>query len=205
MEPPETPAPVSWRSSELPSWKGPKGFTFDGSNPAPYKGHRWLPVRDYDVDIINTAAHDIDPEGWGLVRSWAAAAQLHYSFLEHLERDELYKYQADYWDYHYRRISINFLAIRGQDIVDAFPLPAEDEVFLTMDRPKELGRHVWVDGSGTAAHFAFVSQRYPHEDRGIAQTDLLSRYKAYADEMVCPYPNRKNSPGSKKSWWRAKK
>jgi hypothetical protein len=190
MSPPGNPPPPSWRASELPYWEGPEDFKFDGSNPAPYHNHRWLPIKG-DFDIVKTPAKDLsfDAEAGGL-HSWAAAAQTHYSFLSHLEKQDTYRYKFDHWDYHYSRLSINFFGIRGSDILDAYPFPGDDEAYLTMQRPRDLGRHVIVDGQGLAVHFAFGPQREAHERKGLYDTDLLSRYREYAQEFVCPYPNR---------------
>jgi hypothetical protein len=189
MEAPNPPPTTEWRTSELPYWQGPEDFQFDGSHPAPYHGHRWLPVKQ-PIDIINTPAGEMDHGGGGLLMNWAAAAQTHYSFLTHLEKGELHKYQFDHWDYLYSRISINFLAIAGNDIINAFPFPHDDEQFITTERSKELGRHVIVDGSGTAVHFAFGPQRDAHGRNGLYETDLLPRYREYALEFICPFPNR---------------
>ena len=190
LTPPDHPPPSSWRASELPYWEGPDDFEFDGSKPAPYPNHRWLPVEGY-IDIVKTPARELsfDSEGGGL-HSWAAAAQTHYSFLSHLEKQDTYRYKFDFWDYHYYRVSINFFGVWGSDIIDAYPFPGDDEAFLTTQRPKELGRHVIVDGHGLAVHFAFGPQREAHERKGLFNTDLLARYRAYAEELICPYPNR---------------
>jgi hypothetical protein len=141
--------------------------------------------------------------------NWGAAAQIHYSFLQHLEQDDIHKYKFDLWDYQYQRLSINFFAFRGKDIMDIFPFPQiDDEDYLTTKRPKALGRHVVVDGTGLAVHFAFSPQyregmwtwaqnlqwawqwlwgaRYDRDNyHRLRWTDLLSRYDAYAKEMVC--------------------
>ena len=37
-----------------------------------------------------------------------------------------------------------------------------------------------VDGNALAAHYAFR-----HQSAGLETTDVLARYKSYADEMVC--------------------
>ena len=37
-----------------------------------------------------------------------------------------------------------------------------------------------VDGNALAVHYAFLHQR-----EKLETTDLLARYKAYAEEMVC--------------------
>lgn len=190
---------MRWRTSALPDFDGPTDgpptFAKNGSTPAPYEGHRWLPVRPpKDVDIASTPASTLtyDPFGPGLL-NWAAAAQTHASFLSHLEKNETALYHFSIWDVAYARLSINFLAIRGRDVMDVFPFPKpDDEDYLTRVRPREVGRHVVVDGGALAAHFAFRSQRIAHEGRALGWTDLLGRYGDYAEEMVCPFPKREN-------------
>lgn len=77
------------------------------------------------------------------MNNWAIAAQEHYSFLEHLENDDLEKYQYDLWDYHYGRLSINLICIWGDDIVDNIGF-VDDEQFLTVELPKKLGRRKFM-------------------------------------------------------------
>jgi hypothetical protein len=197
MTPPSQPPPKnSWRASELPSYEGPpegpKDFFKNGTSEPPYKGHRWLPVRmpegeTYDMSLAPVDTLTNDAFGPSL-RNWGAAAQIHYSFLQHLEQNETWRYKFNIWDYNYRRLSINFLAIRGQDILDVFPFPErDDEKYLVEIRPKELRRRVIVDGTALAVHFAFLSQYNAFEgNKGVRWTDALDRYTAYADEMVCP-------------------
>lgn len=188
----------SWRASELPTYDGPlwgpDNFDYNGSTPAPYPRHRWLPVRpvpgeSYHIDLF--PAQTLTYEAFGpSLWNWAAGAQTHYSFLQHLEQGDTAKYKFDTWDYDYERLSINFFAIRGRDVLDAFPWSnPDDEDYLTVVRSKELGRHVVVDGTGIAAHFSFWPQRDAHDGRGLAWTDVLDRYRAYAQEMVCPFEN----------------
>jgi hypothetical protein len=199
MQRPDPPPARSWRASELPSYSGPtsgpEDFDHKGSTPAPYEGHRWLPVRlqpGESYDIALTPANTLTYDAFGpSLHNWAAGAQTHYSFLHHLEQGDTSKYKFDTWDYLYERLSINFLALRGSDILDVFPFPEpDDEAYLTTVRSKELGRHVIVDGTGLAVHFAFGPQRTAHEGKGLAWTDALSRYATYAQEKVCPFPNR---------------
>ena len=73
------------------------------------------------------------------MNNWSIAAQEHYSFLEHLENNDLEKYHYDIWDYHYGRLSINLICIWGDDIVDNIGF-VDDEEFLTVELPKKLGR-----------------------------------------------------------------
>jgi hypothetical protein len=123
------------------------------------------------------------------MHNWAAAAQAHYSFLTHLERQEVaQRYRFDLWgDFSaYTRLNINLIAIRGRDILDVYPFPgSDDEWYLTVTRPRELRRIVVVDGGGVAVHFAFHSQYTAHNWRGVTWTDALSRYHGYAEEFVC--------------------
>lgn len=201
MKKPKTPSPPdSWRPSELPAYdgptEGPKGFKIDGGSPAPFPGHRWLPVRhqekDKHEDLTKFPASTLTYDAFGpSLKNWAATAQLHFSFLQHLEKGETSRYKFGTWDYHYDRISINFIAVRGGDIMDCYPFPTQDdEGFLTVDHPKKIGRHVVVAGEGLAVHFAFGPQRWAHDGHGMTDTDLLGRYTAYANEMVCPFPTR---------------
>lgn len=202
MKPPKVPQPATWRTSALPSFdgapEGPPNFPKDGSAPAPHRNHRWLPVRPNHagdvLDITTSPASTLtyDPFGPGL-RNWAAAAQTHSSFLSRLEKNETDMYTFNLWDYAYERLSINFFAVRGRDIMDVFPFPQpDDEEYLTCIRPKELGRHVVVEGNALAVHFAFQSQRTAHEGRSLGWTGLLDRYKSYAEENTCPFPRREN-------------
>jgi hypothetical protein len=73
--------------------------------------------------------------------SWVVGAQVHYSFLQNLENDELWRYKFDLWDYHHDRISINFICVWGDDIVANRPFTGnDDEKFLTILLTKKLGR-----------------------------------------------------------------
>ncbi len=112
------------------------------------------------------------------------AAQQHYSFLAALEEGEtgISKYHFGMWDYQYYRVSINMIAIWGDDVVDNRPFPADDEEFLTVELAKRLGRHAVLDGEAVAAHYAFSWQV---RNGGIEMTDALERYRGFAEEKVC--------------------
>ena len=197
MTPPSHPPPKnSWRASKLPSYEGPlegpENFTMDGRTAPPFQGHRWLPVRlpegeTYDMSLAPVDTLTYDPFGPSL-SNWAAAAQIHYSFLQHLEQGDTWRYKFDTWDYNYIRLSINFLAIRGKDVIDVFPFPQkDDEEYLAQKRPVELRRRAIVDGTALAVHFAYHNQYDAFGgQRGVGWTDALDRYSALADEMICP-------------------
>jgi len=199
MEAPKHPSSglsTSWRASELPTYggppEGPKGFTIDGNSEAPFEGHRWLPVRPpngsvFDLGYSPASTITYDAFGPGSLRSWAVAAQTHYSFLQHLEDGGTWRYKFDTWDYQYERLSINFYAVRGSDIIEVFPFPeGDDEDYLTRTRPRQTKRPVVVDGTGLAVHYAFNPQYTAHDGKALMWTDVLPRYAAYAKEVACP-------------------
>lgn len=172
----------------------------------PFQNHRWLPLGPgyYNLDgtpITLTTYNDHGP-GW---KNWAVAAQEHYSFLEHLENGDVDQYHFGTWDYQYERLSINMIAVWGDDIVNNRPVPNDDEKWLTIQLPKKLGRRksppmclscsfprnppltqisdAVIDGKAVASHYAFRSQtKY---GKGLEWTDLLDRYRAYANENIC--------------------
>ncbi|KAF2973327.1 hypothetical protein GQX73_g354 [Xylaria multiplex] len=185
----QSPTQASWRASQLPSYtgppEGPHNFNLDGSTPAPFEGHRWLPVRNTPDEnaqqiVRPSPASTLTFSAWGTaVTNWAVAAQAHYSFLHHLEQGDTWRYKFNTWNFNYERLAINFIAIRGKDIMSSFPFPQDDdEEYLTCTRPKELGRPVVVDGNALVSHFAFALQRQPHNGRSIMWTDALARYQA---------------------------
>lgn len=201
MEGPQQSPPISpesaslkkstWRLSELPKFHGsidgPPGFRIDGSTPAPCQGHRWLHVSPsqgkanaFDPSLFPCSTLGLTVRGPNTT-NWAAAAQAHYSLLHHLEARDTSQYRFGICDFMYERCSINFIAIRGRDILDAFPFAiGDDEEFFTRVRPKELGRRVVVDGTGLVAH----EQRTANNGAALMWTDLLARYRAYAEELT---------------------
>ncbi|KAL8643568.1 MAG: hypothetical protein Q9226_008276, partial [Calogaya cf. arnoldii] len=151
---------------------------------------RWLPVpAPFNNSLKGTPASLLQYESStkGL-HNWAIAAQQHYSFLQNLERGQLWRYglsksqdvsksRNNLWHMQGTRIQINLIAIWGDDVVDNLPVPPDDERYFTVDLPKKLGRAAVVDLNAIAVHFAFRHQR-----KGMERTDLLGRYKNLADE-----------------------
>jgi hypothetical protein len=178
----------TWRASELPQWSGPANYTIDESSPAPFVGHRWLPLppgSDIDDTPISVVEYNLAGSGW---HSWVVGAQTHYSFFENLEKDQLHRYKYDLWDYHYDRISIHFILVTGEDILRVMPIENDDEGYLTMKATKALGRHAVMEGTGLAVHFGFGTQVMAHDWHGLHDTDALDRYRAFAEERVCGKP-----------------
>lgn len=76
------------------------------------------------------------------------------------------------------------LRISARDMLDVFPsAQQDDEDYLTVVRPKQLRGHVIVDGVGLAAFSLLYTA---HDEKGVRWTGLFVRYKAYADDIVCP-------------------
>ena len=130
----------TWRASQLPDWSGPEDQDFSHEFPAPFQGHRWLPLKkgtpDDKTPITMTEYHKAS-KGWS---SWAVAAQQHYSFFENPEQNKLERYHFNIWDFKYDRISVHLLAMWGTDIVENLPFDADDEGFLTEILPRRLKR-----------------------------------------------------------------
>ncbi|GAM34290.1 hypothetical protein TCE0_015f01767 [Talaromyces pinophilus] len=180
-----------WRPSKLPPHtersEGASGFCADGTTPAPFQGHRWLPLRSDPAKPRKELPNDtVIFDAWGPnTENWAVGAQTHYSFLQHLEQNTTWRYKFDTWNMDHMRLAITFLAIRGKDIIDSFPFSCDDdEYYLTCIRPKELARPVVINGTGLAAHFAFNPQRVAHDGKSIMWTDLLDRYRLVAAEIA---------------------
>ena len=157
----------AWRASKLPKWSG-DNMTFhlsglaekpdDGSSVPigspggpPFKGHRWLPLRDNDQNldktpVAKTEYYSNGADWW----SWAIAAQLHYSLLENIEKDQLNLYEYGFgkdkrreglWNMQYERMNINFMAIWGKDVIDNLPFSqGDDELELSVKLNIKLRR-----------------------------------------------------------------
>ena len=68
----------------------------------------------------------------------------------------------------------------GDDVLAMMPFPEDDEEHMTSLYPKKSGRHVIVDGHGVAVHHGYSIMA-----EGLRSTDILDRYRAYAEEMIC--------------------
>ncbi|KAH7025902.1 uncharacterized protein B0I36DRAFT_386277 [Microdochium trichocladiopsis] len=149
-------------------------------------------------------------------RSWAVAAQQHYALFRNLELNRVSQYffgrkihwkateenlkvlgshvQTDpklpggeqLYDTQYKRYNLNFIAIWGHDVKAIVPLSTDDEQDITVTRPRELHRPFVIDTRVIVAHLSFYTQH-----NGIKTTDILDRWRAFANEMVCTPQNRK--------------
>jgi hypothetical protein len=181
------PALIDWRASHLPSWSGPSDFSaLDYASP--HTPHRWLPLRkgsddrsSYFTALDRTPITETSYSAWSAgLYHWQIAAQEHYCFLEHLEDNDLWRYKFPIWDYNYERMGIQFIAMMGRDINAAKPMEEDDESYFSEVMTQRLGRHAVVAGQGLAAHYSFGPQR-----EGMATTDVLERYRSFAEENIC--------------------
>ncbi|KAH8690643.1 hypothetical protein BGW36DRAFT_328511 [Talaromyces proteolyticus] len=191
----------AWRASELPTWNESDSkwqmpeldnfYSLFGVNEkTSVPKHRWIPTRNltylYQTPV---ASSEYDAFGNNL-QHWPLAAQAHYSLLQNMEERRLGRYfmvhgsdeeAISTWDMRGSRISINFMAVRGIDILNnMMKLKGDDEHILTVELPKQLNRAVLVETTSVVAHFAFGPQK------NLIKTDLLERYHNYASEMICP-------------------
>ncbi|UNI25015.1 hypothetical protein JDV02_010723 [Purpureocillium takamizusanense] len=188
----EADATTPWKPSQHPYWEGPADYTWPLDKKPPHKNHRWLRVQD-DNMMGQTPAAELKYEVWGpSYESWAIAAQMHYSLLENIENDRTDAYKFGTWDMHGHRIRINFMCFYADDIlntdVENWPKNRGDEDMVVIDLPKQLNRSVTIAGAALGAHFQYSDQG------DLADTDLLRRYRALADERACQFQRRKQSP-----------
>lgn len=102
------------------------------------------------------------------------------------------------------RMGIQMVAIWGDDILasDIHHGNGDDEYHFTEVMTKQTGRRMCffgpmrkllflliqfvptdavVDGRAIVSHYTFLPQR-----SGLESTDILERYRAYAEEFICP-------------------
>lgn len=179
--PPE--ADLDWRTSNLPLWTGPEDFRVLKGFAPPGNKHHWLLSDDEQVDRtpISTSMYTTDGPGF---TDWTVKAQQHYSFLHHLELDQLHRYKFPKWS-NPADISPNLLcfwdadanAVQSKILHGSSYIPSG----FVEDANNPTKRNIVIDGKGLAAHYSADAGA---ED--LDSTDILQRYEAYAKEMVCP-------------------
>lgn len=178
--PSKSPSENDWRPSTLPHWEGPANFRVQKGFTPPFNGHRWLLPEDSDDQdpIASSVYTDTGPT----LQDWTVGAQQHYSFLNHLEADELSRYKFPLWVDPTEPISENFGCFWGRDaeaLRSVFQGSKSDPdgfwTSWTRTRP-----HVAIDGKGLVSHYSAQQGA-----EGLDAADLLERYRAYAEERVC--------------------
>jgi hypothetical protein len=176
-------ADLDWRTSNLPSWTGPADFRVLKGFAPPGNKHRWLLSDEGQVDRtpISTSMYTTGGPGFA---DWTVKAQQHYSFLHHLELDELHRYKFPKWS-NPADVSPNLLcfwdadadAVQSRILHGSSYIPSGS----VQDGNDPTKRNIVIDGNGLAAHYSADAGA---ED--LDSTDILQRYQAYAKEMVCP-------------------
>jgi len=210
----EVSASQDWRTSNLPELSDFEALTFRDTNWTTYlpTRHDFSPqywslaastARNLQISPVVTAMNpDTPSKGGGFMPTvtWPIAAQSHYSLIHHLEHNTLSKYHFGgtdgLWNPWYHHFSINFMAIRGSTVQrvpfwdDAHKDWFGDENTLTEMLPRALDMPLLVDTHAIVAHYSFHMGQNQERwlDRG---TDLLERYRGYANEMVCGMENQK--------------
>ena len=195
----------TWRASELPRWKGttPEEFQFsdhedeerihkeDGYH-KPGHGYRWLPLPNTSKNLLGTPIAKGEYNAFGTaLYEYEIAVQQHYSLLDNLENNRTRKYwfgdNEGIWNMQYDRYNINFLAIWGHDVALDPPPDGDDEQDYTVTYNRYHTRPLLIDTHSIVAHFSFGAQRR------VYQTDLLSRYRAYANERIGTWNNQQHA------------
>lgn len=70
--------------------------------------------------------------------------------------------------------------------MDILEIHGDDESDLTEAMPRKLGRPFLLETRALVSHFSFGPQ-----SEGLRRTDLLARYRGFANEMVCERGNQK--------------
>jgi len=171
-----------WRASSLPQWHGPATFKVQKGFRPPFQGHRWLLPAEAGSDQ-DPIAGSIYTETGPSLQDWTVSAQQHYSFLHHLEANDLTRYKFPLWTDPTEPISQNFGCFWGDDaeaLGDIFDKPEEEDLRKSWSGLNGSRPHVVIDGKGLVSHY---SARLGPD--GLDSTDLLDRYRAYAHERVC--------------------
>lgn len=149
----------AWRASDLPTWIGADWqmpeldhfySLFGVNDKTNVPNHRWIPTRNSSL-LYQTPVALSEYNAFGNnLHFWALAAQAHYSLLQNIEERRLGRYfmvhgsdeeAVSTWDMRGSRISINFMVIKGSDIIDNLDeLQPDDEDKLTVVLPKALNR-----------------------------------------------------------------
>jgi hypothetical protein len=171
-----------WRASSLPRWQGPPNFKVNKEFEPPYEGHRWLLSRGANSGQDPIAA-SVYTETGPTLQDWTVGAQQHYSFLHHLENNDLIRYKFPIWVDPTEPISENFGCFWGNDaaaVHQTFRHEKRSRSSPSWHKPGNPSRHVIIDGKGIISHYSAQQGA-----AGLDTTDLISRYRAYAQERVC--------------------
>lgn len=123
----------------------------------------------------------MDPQGWA---NGHFAVNIHNLLLQHLEENtvpDLYLYQ-DFPLQIGMQFSVSCFAALGSHYA-SLPEPGvlqpyEEESWHTVHRPKAIGQPNMLVGNALVSHYTFFPQRAI-----VTQTDILDRYRKYAEKV----------------------
>lgn len=121
-----------------------------------------------------------DQSGWN---DPIYAEVVHRAFLDDVRRGQLALWKSSFTEWHcldYERVSINCISWLGSTFA-AFKgaVGQDEEQWLSVVKPRELGAHNVIFGGAIVAHFAFYTQR-----RHMDDTDILDQYRALTQESL---------------------
>ncbi|KAI2622673.1 hypothetical protein GGS26DRAFT_583842 [Hypomontagnella submonticulosa] len=196
-------AAETWRVSEKKKY--PRDELVEDYNlmdiTVPYRGHPWLLISDDHYDLLKTPMgkydqdRGSDPIAFGAAwKSWGIGAQQQYSLLYNLEQNRMDRYFfGRNVRYPENALGPNASAVvltdgkgPGGEQVEQLPIADDDEQDITADIPRRIGRPFVIDTRSVVGHFSFFTQ---HD--GITKSDLLDRWRAFANEAVCAPTNLK--------------
>jgi hypothetical protein len=117
-------------------------------------------------------AQCMDPVGW---KNPQVAERIHRIFLDALKDDQIARFKFPSRLIALSRMSINCISWLGSEFAKFGGIlgSPDEEEWLSVIRPTQLGRVNAIYGGSIMAHFAFYTQR-DHLDK----TDILERYRA---------------------------
>lgn len=128
----------------------------------------WNPFWPYWRDMLKSwfpvGAHPTsEPASATETHTWLSQAQQHNSFLYHLERGELQNYKFPLWKNPPGKLSGAFIVLpNGNNTISS------------------LNQNVLIDGKGVVSHYDDAVGV-----EGLDSTDILDRYRKYAEEHIC--------------------
>src|SRR5882757_4673576 len=121
---------------------------------------------------IQLTANCLDPIAWN---NPAFAEQLHRLFLAVLAENNIDHFKFPSRPIAINRFSINCISWLGSEFAKfdgLVPFRADEEEFLSVTKPTQLGKFNYIFGGGVVSHFSFFTQR-EHLDK----TDIFDLYK----------------------------
>lgn len=146
--------------------------------------HQKLGIMGCNAGIVTR--NPFCPTGW---KSGQFAAAAHKQFIAAVRSDEIADYMFGVWSLRLgERCSINCCSWLGSDfaLFDGVIDSTDDEHWLSVKKPLQLGRTSCVLGTALAAHFAYRPQRYYLEN----WTSLLLEYRNLASQVTCTKPHQ---------------